>query len=344
MERYGDERRTEIIAATGDMGMEDLIEDEPCVVTITKSGYIKRLPVDTFRLQRRGGKGVSGGSLKDDEDFIAQVFTATNHQYLLVFTTTGKLYWLKVYEIPEASRVSRGRALANVLSLAEGEQISELIPVREFSDDHFLLMATALGQVKKTALSAYGNPRAGGIKGIKLADGDALVDVVITHGNDEVLIATDDGQACRFNEQDCRPMGRDTGGVVGVDLAPGATVVSLIRLQPGTEVLTICAKGYGKRTPFEEYRLTRRGGKGVINIETSERNGPVVASLAVQPGDELMLMTRRGQAVRTKTDDIRTTGRAAQGVRVIGLEGDDILTGVARCPRDEDVTDKPTTP
>jgi len=335
--KHGDTRRTEIVAAAGDMGMEDLIEDEPCVVTITKSGYIKRLPVDTFRVQRRGGKGVAGSGLKDDDDFIAQVFTATLHQYLLVFTDKGKVLWLKVYEIPEAARVSRGRALANVVSLDADERITETIPVREFRDDQFLLMATVQGQVKKTALSAYGNPRAGGIKAIKLSEGDHLVDVVITGGNDEVLIASDDGQAVRFHESDCRPMGRDTSGVIGVDLTPGAKVVSLIRLEPGTEVLTVCAQGFGKRTPFEEYRLTRRGGKGVINIETSERNGPVVASLAVSPGDELMLMTRQGQAVRTGVDDIRATGRAAQGVTVIKLDAGDVLTGVARCPRDEDV-------
>ncbi|MBA3685706.1 MAG: DNA gyrase subunit A [Planctomycetes bacterium] len=338
--KHADERRTLITAAAGGFEMEDLIEDSPCVVTITKSGYIKRLPVDTFRVQRRGGKGVMGGSLKDDDDFIAQVFTATLHQYLLVFTSLGRLHWLKVYEIPEAQRVSRGRALSNVLPLEQGETITETIPVREFRDDQFLLMVTVQGQVKKTALSAYGNPRAGGIKAIKLGEGDHLVDVVITGGNDEVMIASDDGQACRFHESDCRPMGRDTSGVIGIDLTPGARVVSLIHLEPGTEVLTICAKGFGKRTPFEDYRLTRRGGKGVINIETSERNGPVVASVPVRAGDELMLMTRQGQAVRTKVDDIRTTGRNAQGVTIIRLDGEDVLTGVARCPRDEDVPDK----
>jgi DNA gyrase subunit A len=336
-ERYGDERRTTIGAWSGDLSMEDLIEDEPCVVTITKSGYIKRLPVDTFRLQRRGGRGVSGGALKGDEDFISQVFTATNHQYLLVFTSLGRVHWLKVYQIPEAARAARGRALANVLALEADEHITTTIPVREFRDDQFLLMATVLGTVKKTALSAYGNPRAGGIKAIKLADGDHLVDVVITGGNDEVIIATDDGQACRFNESDCRPMGRDTSGVNGMDLDPNAKVVSLIRLEAGVEVLTICAKGFGKRTPFDEYRLTRRGGKGVINIETSERNGPVVASIAVRPGDELMIMTRQGQAVRTKTDDIRTTGRAAQGVTIIRLDEGDTVTGVAQCPREDAV-------
>jgi DNA gyrase subunit A len=336
IEKYGDSRRTEIVAAAGDFNMEDLIEDDPCVVTITKSGYVKRLSVDTFRIQRRGGKGVSGGSLKDDEDFVSQMFTATNHQYLLNFTNHGKVYWLKVYDIPEGARTSRGKHLANVLSLAKDEHITAVIPVREFREDQFLLMATMQGQVKKTALAAYGNPRAGGIKGIKIGDGDELVDVIITHGNDEVLIASNDGQACRFNESDCRPTGRDTGGVIGIELEPGAKVVSLIRLEPGSEVLTICERGFGKRTPFEDYRLTRRGGKGVINIETSERNGPVVASLTVKPGEELMLMTRTGTMVRTRIDEIRTTGRAAQGVTIINIDAGDAVTGVARCPMTAD--------
>ncbi|MBA3697781.1 MAG: DNA gyrase subunit A [Planctomycetes bacterium] len=332
IEKYGDDRRSQIVAAAGDFNMEDLIEDDPCVVTITKSGYVKRLSVDTFRIQRRGGKGVSGGSLKDDEDFVSQMFTATNHQYLLNFTNHGKIYWLKVYDIPEGARTSRGKHLANVLSLAKDEHITAVIPVREFREDQFLLMATMQGQVKKTALAAYGNPRAGGIKGIKIGDGDELVDVIITHGNDEVLIASNDGQACRFNESDCRPTGRDTGGVIGIELTPGAKVVSLIRLEPGSEVLTICERGFGKRTPFEDYRLTRRGGKGVINIETSDRNGPVVASLTVKPGEELMLMTRTGTMVRTRIDEIRTTGRAAQGVTIINIDAGDAVTGVARCP------------
>ena len=342
MEKFGDERRSEIVAAAGSFEMEDLIEDAPCVVTITKSGYIKRMPVETFRLQRRGGKGVSGGDLKDDNDFVAQVFAATNHQYLLCFTSTGQVHWLKVWRIPESGRTSRGKHLANVLELPEGETITATIPIRDFPEDRFLLMATRQGTVKKTALAAYGNPRNGGIKGIKLAEGDQLVGVVETSGNDQILIATNDGKATRFAETDVRPTGRATEGVTGVELQEGAFLVSLVRCDAGTEILTICANGFGKRTPFEDYRLISRGGKGVTNIDITDRNGPVVASLAVRPGDEIMLMSRQGQVVRTAVDTIRSTSRVAQGVTIISMAKGDILTGVALCPPEGDKTDEPT--
>ena len=333
-EKLVDPRKSVIGPPVGDFNMEDLVEDEACVVTITNGGYIKRVPVGTFRLQRRGGKGVSGSNLKED-DFITTMFSATNHQYLLFFTTLGRCYWLKVWAVPEADRTARGKHLANVLELEKGEQITATIPVREFREDQFLVMATLQGQIKKTELAAYGNPRNGGIKGIKLAEGDVLVEVVITNGKDQLLLATDDGSACRFSEADVRSTGRDTGGVTGIDLEPGAKVVSLLRLEEGTEVLTICANGFGKRTPFEDYRLIRRGGKGVTNISTSDRNGRVIASLAVHPGDQLMLITRQGQVVRTPVDQIRSTGRTAQGVTIIGLDAGDGLTGVARCPQDD---------
>ncbi len=339
LEKFGDERRSEIVAAVSGFDMEDLIEDEPCVVTITASGYIKRMPVETFRLQKRGGKGVSGGDLKNDSDFVAQMFSATNHQYLLCFTNHGQVHWLKVYQIPESGRTSRGKHLANVLELDPGESITATIPVREFREDQYLLMATAQGQVKKTALAAYGNPRNGGIKGIKLGEGDVLVGVVITSGSDQILVASDDGQAVRFEEDDVRPTGRDTGGVGGIDLTAGARVMSLLRLDAGTEVLTICEKGFGKRTPYEDYRLTRRGGKGVINIDTSERNGKVLASLAVRPGDELVLISRQGQVVRTAVDQIRSVGRASQGVTIVNIETGDTLSSVALCPREEPAKD-----
>ncbi len=344
VQAYGDPRRTVIGDPVGDFDMEDLIDDEPCIVTITASGYIKRMAVGTFRVQRRGGKGVTGGQLKDEADEVAKVFSATNHQYLLVFTSLGRCHWLKVWQVPEASRTSRGKHLANVLALDPGESVTEIIPVREFSEDRFLLMATRQGQVKKTELSAYGNPRNGGIKAIKIADGDDLVDVVITNGTDEVLLATDDGQACRFSETDVRATGRDTGGVGAVDLAPGANVVSLVRLTAGAEVLTVCRKGYGKRTPWEEYRLIRRGGKGVINIDTGERNGPVVASLLVAPGDQIMVTTRKGQIVRMSVDGIRSTGRAASGVTIIDLDDGDEVGAVALCPPDTTLPDTTTPP
>ena len=338
MQRYGDDRRSEIVAAAGDFVAEDLIPDDPCVVTVTASGYIKRMPVETFRLQRRGGKGVTGSDLKDDTDHVAQLFSATNHQYLLCFTNHGQVHWLKVWRIPEGSRTSRGKHLANVLELDKDETITATIPIREFRGDQFLLMATAKGQIKKTELAAYGNPRNGGIKGIKLDESDVLVGVIVTNGNDQILIASDEGQAVRCEETDVRATGRATGGVGGIDLAEGAKVVSLLRLDPGTEVLTVCAKGYGKRTPFEDYRLTRRGGKGVINIDTGPRNGPVVTSMAVRPGDELVLMSRQGQVVRTAVDSIRSVARASLGVTIINLEDGDALTSVALCPRESGPT------
>ncbi len=330
LQRYGDERRSQISHDATDLGMEDLIEDEECVVTITNSGYIKRLPVDTYRVQRRGGKGVSGGKLRDDDDFVSQMFLATTHQYLLFFTTSGKVYWLKVYAIPQLARTARGRALPNVLELAPGEQVTTCIPVREFSDDRYLLFATAQGQIKKTQLSAYGNPRQAGIWAIKLNDDDRLIGTAITTDGDEILLATRNGQAVRCSSDEVRAMARYTGGVAGVNLVGDDEVVSLVVRQSDTEVLTLCANGYGKRTPFDDYRLVRRGAKGVTNINTNERNGTVVASLAVSDDDALMLMSRGGMVVRTRVADIRSMGRATAGVRLIGLQDGDILIGVAR--------------
>ncbi len=337
LNKHGDERRSQIVADAENLNMEDLIEDEECVVTLTNSGYIKRLPVDTYRTQRRGGKGVKGGQLKDEEDFIAQMYTATAHQYLLVFTSTGRMYWLKVYQVPSAGRTARGTHLANILSLEEGEEIQTVIPVREFDDEHYLFLATQDGKVKKTVLSAYSRPRQGGIKAVKLADDDRLIGAVITGGSDEILLASSGALACRFKESDCRPTGRDTAGVSGMNLPKGSKVVSLLLLEDGDKVLTICENGFGKRTAVEEYRLTKRGGKGVANINASDRNGAVIASLAVKSGQEIMLMSRGGMVVRTRIDDIGTYSRATQGVRIIGISEEDQLTGVALCPdSDED--------
>ncbi|MFW5829472.1 MAG: DNA gyrase subunit A [Planctomycetota bacterium] len=338
MDKCGDERRSEIVPAAGDLAVEDLIEDEECLVTLTNSGYAKRMPIGTYRTQRRGGRGVKGGKLKDSDDFVSQMYLATAHQYLLVFTNQGRMYWLKVYEIPQASRTARGTHLANILTLTEGEEIETVIPVREFGDDQFLFLATAQGKVKKTVLSAYSRPRQGGIKAIRLGDDDRLIGAAITGGSDEIMLAASDAMACRFAESDCRPMGRDTGGVQGINLGPGAEVVSLVLAESGCDILTVCANGYGKRTPIEEYRLIRRGGKGVANINASARNGPVVASLCVRPDQNIMLITRRGMVVRTLVGDIGVYGRNAQGVRVMNLADDDQLIAVARCAEtgDED--------
>ncbi|TVR12341.1 MAG: DNA gyrase subunit A [Planctomycetota bacterium] len=336
VEKYGDERRTQITHDVGDLNMEDLIEDTPCVITITNSGYIKRLPVDTYRTQRRGGRGVTGGKLKGDDDFVSVVIRASNHQYLLFFTTAGRVHWRKAYVIPQGSRTSRGKALANVLELQEGEHISATIPMHEFPDDQYLFMATAQGIVKKCPLSAFSRPRNAGIIALSLAENDHLVGTVITSGDDVVMLASDDGQACRFHESDVRPTGRTSAGVRGIRLAADAQVVSLVRCDAGVAVLSICARGYGKRTPCDEYRKTARGGKGVININTGPRNGPVVASLPVRDGDEIILMSRSGMVVRTKVDDIRSTGRNAAGVTVINLSDDDAVVGVAYSAAEDD--------
>ncbi|MFW5829732.1 MAG: DNA gyrase subunit A, partial [Planctomycetota bacterium] len=333
--KASDERRSEIISAAEDFEMEDLIEDEDCLVTLTNSGYIKRIPVGTYRIQGRGGKGVRGGKLKDSDDFVSQMYLASTHQYLLVFTSAGRMHWLKVYQIPQAQRTARGTHLANILSLEAGEGISTVIPVRDFSDDHYLFLATAAGRIKKTPLSAYSRPRQGGIKAVRLNDDDSLIGAAVTDGKSEIMLVSSDAQACRFHEDDCRPMGRDTAGVQGMSLSEGARVVSLLVLEPGRDVLTMSSRGYGKRTALEEYRLIRRGGKGVSTFKEGERNGQVVAALAVQPGEHLMLISRKGMVVRTRVDTIGRYGRQTQGVRVIALGSDDELCNVARCADEE---------
>ena len=295
-------------------------------------------------MQKRGGKGVTGGSLKDDEDFVAQVFLATAHQYLLFFTDNGQVHWRKAYQIPEMSRTSRGRALPNILNLPEGSVITACIPVREFDEGHFLFCATAKGKVKKTALTDYSRPREGGIKGVKLADDDHLISVAITDGSKTVFLATQFGQAVRFDEDAARATGRDTAGVSGVNLADGDVVVSLVIEEADKEILTICERGYGKRTVADDYRKTNRGGKGVRTIKVNERNGQVIAALSVQNGDEIMLVSRGGMVVRTRVDDIRTTGRDAAGVTVIKLKDDDALTSVARCEDTDEPDDEGDAP
>ena len=326
--KYGDERRTDIVGEVEELEIEDLIADEDVVVTISHGGYIKRLPVSSYRKQKRGGKGVTGAELKD-EDFIEHLFVASTKDYLLIFSDKGQVYWLKVYEIPQAGRVSKGKAIVNLLQMKSDEKISSTIPVREFSADKFLVMVTRLGSIKKTCLEAYGNPRKGGIIGITLDDKDELIAVELTDGKQELLIATKEGQAVRFPENQVRDMGRAARGVRGITLGKKDEVISMVLVQKDATVLTVTDLGFAKRTPAKEYRLTRRGGKGIINIKVTDKNGAAVTVKTVSDNDELMVITQNGMFLRCSIKDIRTTGRAAQGVRLIKLESKDRVSCVA---------------
>jgi DNA gyrase subunit A len=391
-DKYGDERRTKIIEAVGKVSYEDLIAEEVNAVTISHNGYVKRLPLNTYRSQHRGGKGVSGGGPRED-DFVEHFYVTSTHAYLLCFTNRGQVYWLKVYDIPQMSRTSAGRAIANVLSLKPEEKITSVIPVRRFQDNLHLLMATRLGLVKKTGLQEYSRPKSGGIIGISLEEGDTLIDVVLTRPGDEVILSTRRGMAIRFAESDARAMGRNTKGVKGINLQEGDEVVNMVVADPEGFLLTVCENGYGKRTPFganiageeppeaeaeaeepeggereggeregeapaepgaveaegaesEEpgkyrgnmrYRKQRRGGKGLRDIRTSDRNGSVVGAISVRESDDIMLITVQGMVNRTHVTEIRVVGRNTQGVRIMGLNEDDKIASIAKIAREEDL-------
>ncbi|NLK41475.1 MAG: DNA gyrase subunit A, partial [Planctomycetes bacterium] len=343
-EKYKSPRRTEIIQDEADtFEIEDLIAEEETLVMITHGGYIKRTPLDTYRKQGRGGKGVIGSETKVG-DFLEHLFVASTHDFLLVFTTRGVCYWLKVYNIPEMSRQSRGRNIVNLLNLPPNEKVMSIINVREFDDDHYLMTATKNGIVKKTVLSAYGNPRSNGLIALKMDDDDMLIGAAITDGDDEIILGTREGMAIRFHESDVRPMGRVSRGVRGIKLREGDEVVDMAVVEPEASLLTVCERGYGKRTPLEDYRLQNRGGIGLINIKTTERNGKVVALKAVHDGDELMMITANGMIVRTGLEEVRTIGRNTSGVRLISLKDGDKLVAVARLVvEDEDESEMATT-
>ena len=359
--KYADARRTVLSdEETRNIDLEDLIEEENMVVSISHRGYIKRTPVSTYRAQRRGGKGIKGAK-SEDEDPIEHVFAASTHAYLLFFTTKGIVHWKKVYDLPALSRESRGRALVNVLSLADDEAIASCRSIRDFeAEDHFLVMATKKGLVKKTPLSQYGRPRNGGIIAIKLRDDDEIVEVLVCKKGDEIILSTQNGMAIRFRESDSRPMGRNTSGVKGISLSNDDVVVGMVVADPEATLLTACEKGYGKRTLFgpnspaqgeegsasdadsedstssgSRYRTQKRGGKGLRDIKTTERNGKVIGIRSVNDDDELLLMTSRGKIQRIKCADIGTIGRNTQGVRIMGLDEGDSLAVIARVPRDE---------
>ncbi|MBN2020771.1 MAG: DNA gyrase subunit A [Sedimentisphaerales bacterium] len=335
-QKYGDARRTEISAKTIEsFDIEDLITEEEVIVTVSHAGYVKRLPIDTYRRQGRGGQGVIGSDTKEG-DFIEHMFTASTHDYLLIFTNRGKCYWLKVYDVPSLSRQSRGRSIANLLNLGD-QSIASIINVAKLVNEEIpeenqpqLVMATKNGLIKKTRLSAYGHPRSVGVTAIKLDPHDSLIDVAMTTGKDHIVLGTRDGMAIRFDEQQVRSMGRVSRGVHGIKLRSGDSVVDMVIAEEGASLLTVCEKGYGKRTSLDNYRSQNRGGVGLINIKTTERNGKVVALKAVQFEDELMLITANGQIMRTGLDQIRPIGRNTQGVRLIKLREGDKLVAAAK--------------
>ena len=328
-DKYGDERRTEIIEDEEDFTIEDLIAEQDMVVTISHTGYIKRIPLATYRNQRRGGVGIRGMDTKE-EDFVEHIFVASTHQYILFFTDKGKCHWLKVFRIPQGSRTARGKAIVNLLQVDPGEKIAAFVPVREFDDDHYIFMVTRRGIVKKTNLSAYSHPSSKGIIAVKLDEGDCLIDVRLTDGEKDIIIVTHNGMSIRFSESDVRSMGRTARGVKGVKLGSGDCVVGAEIAENDSTLLVVTEKGFGKRTDMSEYRVQHRGGKGLIAIKTSIRNGPVVGIKNVVDDDELIIMTTGGMIIRLPVKGVRSIGRNTQGVRMIALRSDDLVSDVAK--------------
>jgi DNA gyrase subunit A len=329
--KYGDERRTDIIEEQGDFRVEDLIADEDVVITATNTGYIKRTTLESYRKQRRGGKGLIGMQTRE-EDFVEHLFVANTHAYILIFTDKGKCYWLRVYDIPEVGRSSKGKAIANLVHMSEGEKIAALLRVSDFPEEdgkRFIVMGTRKGTIKKTDLTAFSNPRSAGIIAIQIDDDDRLIAVAETDGTKDLVIGSKNGMAIRFSEADARPMGRSAYGVRGMQLREGDEVVAMRVVSPDATLLTVCENGYGKRTDVGEYRSQTRGGIGLKNVQTSDRNGFVVDIAGVSDRDELLLVTEQGQIIRMKAGDLRPIGRDTQGVRLMDLAEGDRLVSVA---------------
>ena len=339
--RYGDERRTEIVYSTEDFSLEDIIAEEDVVVTISHNGFIKRFPVSGYRRQGRGGRGVTGAGTKDD-DFIEHMFIASTHQYILFFTDKGKIYWLKVHQLPEGGRATRGRSIINLLQKDKEELVTAFVTVKEFSDDKYLVMATEKGTIKKTVLSAYGNVRKGGINAINLVKGDRLIEVMMTDGNNDIVLGTRNGFAIRFHEKDVRNMGRTATGVRGVRLSKDDIVVGMLVIKhQGASILVVTEHGYGKRSDIKDYRITRRGGKGVITVKTTPRVGKMIALMGVVDKDELVIITTKGMVIRQAVKNLRVIGRNTQGVKVINLKERDSIADIAKVvTEDEDINGK----
>jgi DNA gyrase subunit A len=336
--KYGDERRTQIVNRSEEISIEDTIVDEDMAVTISHEGYIKRNPVTLYRAQRRGGKGKIGTTTKE-EDFVEYLFIASMHSYILFFTTIGKVYWIKVHELPQASRAARGKPIVNLLNLEPGERVSAFLTVREFQEGRYIVFATKNGLIKKTELMAYSNPRSSGIRAIGLEDRDEVISVRLTDGQQEIILSTADGQSIRFKEEQVRPTGRGTFGVVGMKLDPGDKVVSMEILTLGFDILTVSEGGYGKRTAMDEYRLQSRGGKGVITMKTTDKTGRVIGVQQVTEDDQLMLVTNSGKIIRLRIKDIRVIGRNTQGVRLIDVDEGERVVSLARLAEKEEEED-----
>lgn len=327
IETYGDARRTVILSESRDVSLEDLIDDKEVVVTISHAGYVKRTPVDTYRSQRRGGKGRTGMSIRE-QDFVRALFTASTHDYLLVFTSQGRVYWIKVYAIPEVGPASMGKAIVNLLPLQDGEKVATVMPVKDFDQDGFVVMATKNGVVKKTELRAFGNPRSTGIRAIGIDEGDELIAACMTDGSKDLFFMTRAGKCIRIREETVRPMGRDARGVKAMELA-GGTLVGMDTIEEGSSMLVVTRKGFGKRTASSEYRVQGRGGQGVLNLRITEKNGEVVAFRQVRRDDEVLLITNTGRLIRLKVQDIREMGRSTQGVKLMDLDAAEEIVDVA---------------
>jgi DNA gyrase subunit A len=335
VKKFGDDRRTEIVADVGDFSVEDLIAEEDMVVTISHSGYIKRIPVTTYRRQRRGGRGLNGMGTKAD-DWVEHLFIASTHDYVLFFTHNGQVYWLKVYDIPQGGRAARGRPIVNLIQVKPDERIAAFVSVREFSEDQYLMFATAQGVVKKTSLAAYGNPRASGINAINIEPDDELIEVQLTDGTSDVVLATRAGMSIRFSEKDARELGRATSGVRGIQLESGDRVIGMVVIRREATLLVVSERGLGKRSPLSDYRIQKRGGKGIITLRRTDKTGSVVALKEVLPEDELMLVTRHGVIIRLPVEGIRVIGRNTQGVKVMNLDAGDLVVDVARVVREDE--------
>jgi DNA gyrase subunit A len=334
-QKFGDDRRTEILADQSDFSVEDLIAEEDMVITISHTGYIKRISISTYKRQRRGGRGLQGATTKE-EDWIEHLFIASTHDYLMFFTNTGQIYWLKVHEIPQGGRASRGKPVVNCIAIKPDERIAATVAVREFADDKWLVFATRLGTVKKTVLSAYGNVRSTGINAINIEAGDELIDVQLCDEASDIVLATADGMSIRFHQGDVREMGRVAGGVKGIELDKGDEVIGMVVIRRDATLLVVSEKGFGKRSELSDYRVQKRGGKGIITLKKTDKTGAIVALKEVQPDDELMLITRHGVIIRMPVEGIRVIGRNTQGVKVMNLDSGDAVVDVARVVNEDE--------